>query len=438
MNRYKSLTISDARALWQRWAISLGAVVSIPVLSLVVSANWLPAVTLLAAWIMGVGVHWVENRHMNRESSSCSALVNVSRRTLVTCAIIMFVINVLYSPKILPDVLPSDNLNPELPYIACLIIFPVSMVFSFFQYISGSTSAACSHCHEHTGFFRGDLAGARLRCSEIRRQIKLLFWLSAFLTVSEWLYYHLYYINVNLNQPDKFWFIILPVALYVVSLVWLAIRYYALYKTFGLPEDGTAENARHSTLRLLMICQDYLLLCPDKFGFMDTPFSVNVPFNSGNSEQEAKERARKICESTDITVKYIYSSEATNARDNVQHYAVILPESLKNSMEDRGMWCTLDMVDRMLRTGSLSPLLNGELYRIFTITMAWKTYTHDGHRLYPIKHYKPTFRLRDILKWNVDYNDLSWLSVASNNQDRPMWRIRRFWRKYIIGLGKGV
>ena len=65
--------------------------------------------------------------------------------------------------------------------------------------------------------------------------------------------------------------------------------------------------------------------------------------------------------------------------------------------------------------------------------MAWKTYDRQGRRLYPIKHYRPTFRLRDLKDWDVDYSDLSWMSIAENNQDRPFFHTRRLWRK-ITGL----
>lgn len=61
--------------------------------------------------------------------------------------------------------------------------------------------------------------------------------------------------------------------------------------------------------------------------------------------------------------------------------------------------------------------------------MAWKTYDREGKRLYPIKHYRPTFRLRDLKDWDVDYSDTSWFAVAENNQDRPFFRTRKFWRK---------
>lgn len=61
--------------------------------------------------------------------------------------------------------------------------------------------------------------------------------------------------------------------------------------------------------------------------------------------------------------------------------------------------------------------------------MAWKTYDREGKRLYPIKHYRPTFHIGDLREWNVDYDDASWFDIAHNNEDRPFFRLRKLWRR---------
>ncbi len=113
----------------------------------------------------------------------------------------------------------------------------------------------------------------------------------------------------------------------------------------------------------------------------------------------------------------------------MKHYAAFVKAEDYPAVKDHGTWFTLDQLDRMIKTARLSAELTDEIYRIFTITMAWKTYDTEGRRLYPIKHYRPTFRLRDLKSWTVDYNDVSWFAIANNNQDRPFFRTRRFWHK---------
>ena len=89
--------------------------------------------------------------------------------------------------------------------------------------------------------------------------------------------------------------------------------------------------------------------------------------------------------------------------------------------------------DCALQSGTIATPLATELYRIHTITMAWKTYDRRGRRLYPVKNYRPTFRLGDLRKWDVDYDDTSWFSVAFNNEDRKFFRLRSLWQK-VTGI----
>jgi len=69
------------------------------------------------------------------------------------------------------------------------------------------------------------------------------------------------------------------------------------------------------------------------------------------------------------------------------------------------------------------------------MTMAWKTYDRNGRRLYPIRHYRPTFRLRDMPRWDVDYDDQTWFDVAINNEDHRFFRLRSFWNR-LTGVFK--
>ena len=87
-----------------------------------------------------------------------------------------------------------------------------------------------------------------------------------------------------------------------------------------------------------------------------------------------------------------------------------------------------------MKNGEVNSLLAGEIYRIYTVTMAYKTYDREGMRLYNIKHYRPSFHLNEIRNILVDYNDPVWMYVAKDNEDKPFFRIKRAWRKYVRGL----
>ena len=85
------------------------------------------------------------------------------------------------------------------------------------------------------------------------------------------------------------------------------------------------------------------------------------------------------------------------------------------------------MIDSALASNSISPVLANEIFRIHTIAMTWKTYDRSGKRLYPIRHYRPTFRFRDMPDWDVDYDDMQWFDIAKNNEDRRFYRLRRLY-----------
>ena len=99
-----------------------------------------------------------------------------------------------------------------------------------------------------------------------------------------------------------------------------------------------------------------------------------------------------------------------------------------------GEWYTQNELRDMVDNRRLAPLLMSEIDRLYTVIMAFKTYDSNGRRLYDIKHYKPSFRLRDIANLIVDYNDPQWLYVAKDNEDKPFYNFKRFWRRYVRGI----
>ena len=133
--------------------------------------------------------------------------------------------------------------------------------------------------------------------------------------------------------------------------------------------------------------------------------------------------------SSDISkfeLRYCFTNEGMANGSNIIHYAAFINESERNAAGENNVWFNAYMIDNALAENALSPVLANEIYRIHTITMAWKTYDRNGKRLYPIRHYRPTFRFSDLPEWNVDYDDLSWLNIAQNNEDKHFFRLRRF------------
>ena len=183
-------------------------------------------------------------------------------------------------------------------------------------------------------------------------------------------------------------------------------------------------------VRFLVLSGDRILLSEQSDGLIDTPVKKTMTRREEISLDEARHEFADMSGTKDFDLKFLYSESGYVNGTNVIHFAAFLPDAAEShDLRVRGQWNTIDQLDRQLKAHKLTPLLMSELHRIYNITMAWKTYDRDGRRLYPIKNYHPTFRLRDFKKWDVDYTDLHWLDIASNNEDRPLFRLRRFWRK---------
>ena len=126
----------------------------------------------------------------------------------------------------------------------------------------------------------------------------------------------------------------------------------------------------------------------------------------------------------------MYKSTDMSGQANVFHFICCLPaKETINSTSVRGQWFTLSQLQRLLYNHELTKMLASEIHRLYTVTMAWKTYDADGNRLYRIKNYRPTFRLKGICDWDVDFNDSQWLEVARFNEDKPLFHLRKLFHR---------
>ncbi|MDE6491488.1 MAG: hypothetical protein K2L49_10060, partial [Muribaculaceae bacterium] len=214
--------------------------------------------------------------------------------------------------------------------------------------------------------------------------------------------------------------------------------------------EANLDRHGDSTLvRFLLMWGDYIYLrdpdaddSDDRAGGVevarvDTPASMFVPHRLSMSDHEARNYLASMSGLKDPHVRFMYTSPNFNADCNIFHYACFVDsaEAMAESSLS-GSWFTLDQLKRLDGSGRLSPYLSSEIARLYRVAMAWKTYDRDGRRLYAIKNYRPTFRLRDFKNWDVDIDDPVWLFVSDNNEDRPFFRLKRLWRRYVSGIGK--
>ena len=424
-------------SIWRNWAYSMGAPILVILLSLVVSPSWLPVVAFGLEFLLFLLVR------SNREAKlpTCFLTPFVMTRILFWSALVMAVISLLSSQGVIEGWF--EVVNPDLPYIPILIIGPVGVIICGWVAWRRHNFGFCVDCRLRYGTpaERGFLG--KLFSQEGLYQVRFMLGLAVVITVVSWLYFLLVYINVNLNRPDKFFFVWLPLIFYVVSLLYMGLRYFTIWSYYDQELAMTNVRRPDTTLLRYIILDNeriYLTepdnnLSPLSRGY-DTPASVTLSRRDNVPVHEARGYFQELAGGDNsFSLRFMYKSTDAGGDCNVFHYIVNIGDmALLAHSSLKGRWFTMPELERLLNGDSLAPLMAAEIHRLYTVTMAWKTYDRLGRRLYKIKNYRPTFRLRDIQNWDVDFNDSQWLRVAVNNQDRPFYSLKRFWRRYVNGV----
>lgn len=422
--------------LWLNWALSVGALTATLFCALFMSKLWLPAVALGLQFLLLGRMKAIREG----ESSSCLLMPYVASRILFISAVIMVAINFYCLHIVDPSLLESGVVNPRIPYITVLIMAPVTLAVTMLAYFRNNSLSVCFECHARFGRSneRGFLGSVFTR--EGRFQLRMLMVAALIITVYSWGYYFWHYSNVNYNSSDVFFYIWIPVILYLLSLVNLAIRYVSIDTFYRKNIAGEANDHVSSTLiRYIILCDDSMFLrvtgeeLDEK---ADTPLQTYIPYRERVTEYDASTTFSKLVgNSFHPVLRFLYENANFHIDCNIFHYICVLdsPSELHGSGLE-GEWFSQGDLFRMVENREVAPMLMSEIERIYTVMMAFKTYDITGRRLYEIKHYKPSFHLRDVAELIVDYNNPQWLFVAKDNEDRPFFYFKRFWRRYVRGI----
>lgn len=421
--------------LWRNWTIAVGFLAILAFVSPLVRVTWLAPICIVEFLLLQV----VRTVITGQGVPTCSRLYKEISVTILFITLVVLA-RTIFSGEGSVE-LTGQPVNAKGSIIGILISAPVATVVTMFFLLQRSEPLVCQLCHLRYGsVIKNGLIG-RLYRQEWYFQTRLLFLLSLLLTVVDWIYYMMRYVNVDLNNADMFFFMWLPLVLYISSLLYLGWRYYTLWVYYCQNDEGKiVEQPSSTTVRYLVLCEDRILIDfrPTDKSFsngavikrFDTPAVVTLPYRERMDLANATELFRQSTGISGAEIKEMYSSPDNVTFRNIFHYFAFL-ENRDDIIDSRiqGEWITLGELRQLMLQHITGMELNSELERIYRIAMAWKTYDRDGNRLYQFKHYRPTFRLRDIRSWEVDYNDGHWLYVGKLNQDSPLFRIRRWMRR---------
>lgn len=422
--------------LWLNWVIAGGALFLPNILSVYIPPMFIPVI----CFVMAAGIWLYDRSSIRSHTAVCPLIPGIAMRALLISAVTMVVISIIYKRGVVNYFYEAATLNPAIPFVTALIISPITFAVSLWARIRDKKFGPCRDCVMWLGTTseRGFLG--KLFVQESRYQLYFLLAISAVLTLFTWIYYAYWYVNVNINIPDKFVFGWVPVVLFVISIFYLGARCFTIWAYYYQDVEGS-DHVRGSmtSMRVLVIIGDSIYLhhegefndIPDANKF-DTPASLTVRHTSDLSLERAATMFSEMSmiDRADFTMRYMYTSHEAAGDRNTFHFICCpsSPEVVKKSIL-KGKWYNISQLTRLFQNQELAPLLAAEIHRLYTVTMAWKTYDIEGRRLYKVKHYHPLFRLQGICDWDVDFNSSDWLNVARLNEDKPFFRLRRFFNR---------
>lgn len=431
--------------LWINWIIGSSALTLLVVLSLWVKPLFMPFIAFGLQFILFILIR----RNRELRIPSCYVLPFVVSRVLFWSGVVMVVINLMYSDSFISLMFPSGNVNKEIPFICQLIVSPIATLIAGWGFVTRRKLSFCRDCRMRHGIHaeRGMLGVIFTQVGHY--QVGMLFWISAISTIIDWGYYFLMYVNTSLSLPDRFMFFWLPTLLWISSAIYLALRYLGIWGYYCQNIAGSIlRNGNTTRIRYIIVWDNFIALLPpetdtDRKIDLDEKFDTPVKCSISKVDRMDINLARQYFESRSgikgVDIRFMYANTQYNPDCNIFHYLCFLDDRQKDLLTEKYpnvQWCPLATIGTLINEKKTNPLFAAEMVRLHTIASTWKTYDHNGKRRYKIKHYRPTFHIRDIHKWDVDYNDPHWLYVADNNQDIPFYRMRRFWRKYINGIGQ--
>ena len=431
--------------VWLEWMASSAAILAVILTPLLLRPIWTPFV----AAVLEVTFYSAVRHGRNARTPRCMLPMFITTRILFWSAITMLGVLVIHH-NLHPDEIVSLGINRDIPFIPALIIAPIGVVVCYWMLWRGSSFPFCVDCR-----LRFDSPAERgflglLFSQEGTAQIRVLLTGCILITVSAWPYYLVKYVNESLTDADRYFFFGIPAALWAIAAIYMSLRYLGIYRYYSQDLEGSMHRRGPVTRARFLIIHDNKLLVrvPDHSHDADsiidlsrikadTPAEMSLPFRRDLPLSEAESYLEAILPITGANVRFLYSNTEWNVDCNMFHFIVNVDDSTASKLTETvkgGMWVTLHQYNDMLRAGGIDSILASEIHRIYTVSMAFKTYDSRGRRLYPIKHYRPTFHLSDVINYKVDFNDRLWLHVARCNQDQPLYRLRSFWRRHVNGL----
>lgn len=332
-------------------------------------------------------------------------------------------------------------------FISQLAIGTTTLGVALWTRFKGRKLSLCRNCMIRFGnpAERGFLG--RMFSQEGRFQNDSLIVLSLLGACMAWGYNLLTFISEDIVTTNEYIYAGFTIAIFLIAEAYITIRYIGVWSYYCHKEEVIALNSITMTnLRYIVIWDNYIALKrfeSDPDGelsdrpFFDTPITFGLAFRHNVTQNDAEKYFKTKTNIDGVDIRFMYSTIGSNADCNIFHYLCFVNDEQKVKIEASNpdvQWFSIAKLLSYVKHEQADTLLCAEVNRMLNIYMASKAYNSDGTRRYSIKHYSPIFRLRNIKAVDIDFGSPKWLYIADNNEDKPLFRIRRFWRKYINAM----
>lgn len=400
-----------------------------------------PVISLACAAILSTMLY---NNRQNH-SAQCMLVVYSMFYCFISYSFVTIILNVLYAWGVVK--VPLEFIFFNDPYLPSLILLPVSFITIVVIYLRRHRLRICLECKLEQGdsYERGTL-GAILS-HESHFQLINLIVLFGILSLIIWVYYLVFYININQNDRDWYIFTWLTIIAFVLDEFYFLARYYNLYLDLKesdeiISQQELRDMTAKTYLRFYVICGNNIYVDAHSVDprepykeIIDTPFFTKRSVN-GITVHEVKRIIAKMTGVDNGELRFFFGRKSIDMNNHsLLRYFYFLDGTIEDypELNVAGEWFNFDVIKHLYSTnpGKLSNISVADTTRLSTIILTEKIFDEEGRRKSRIKSYSPSFNLIDVRNSQLDFQDDKWIRISMFNSDTPLYEIKRWWRTVI-------
>ena len=426
--------------LWKNLTVGLVTIIAMMAFSKLLPFYLSPVISIICVAFLYV---YIYNSKVSRDSS-CMIVPYAFLYCLLSYSFVTISLNVVYAWGI--DGIPHELIFFTNPFIPSLILNPVAFITVLIMISRRHFLHICIDCRMRNGDSRERGVLGNILESESQFQLRNLALVFGILSVLIWIYYEVFYVNININSRDWYIFTWFTIIFFLLDELYFVARYYNLYLDMKesneiITPDQLNDMTAKTYLRFYVICGNYIFVDPHAIDpkavykeVIDTPFFTKRTMN-GIPAAEVKRIIGKMTGYDNGELRFFFGRKSSDlSNHSLLRYFYFLDGDISDYQEMNvdGEWMDYEKIKYlyMHNPGKLAEISVADTTRLATILLTEKTFDEEGFRKSKIKTYTPTFNLIDVRKSTLDFQDDKWIEVSLFNSDTSMFRFKRWWRKF--------